>query len=126
MLVTFAPQFKHMKKFAALVILCLSGFSVFAQMPGRNGQQGSQMSGRFYGKVVDAANKGIEAASVTLVTTKMDTATKKQKEVIVGGMLTSNSGDFSIENVPLFGRYKLRVTGIGYKPYENSVAFQMP
>src|SRR4051794_8816898 len=108
-----------MKKIVATVLLILTGFVVFAQMPGRNGQQGSQMSGRFYGKVVDAANKGIEAASVTLVTTKMDTATKKQKEIIVGGMLTSNSGDFSIENVPLFGRYKLRVTGIGYKPYEN-------
>ncbi|MFL5774038.1 MAG: TonB-dependent receptor domain-containing protein [Flavisolibacter sp.] len=115
-----------MKKIVATVILFLTGFAIFAQMPGRNGQQGSQMSGRFYGKVVDVANKGIEAASVTLVTTKMDTATKKQKEVIVGGMLTSNSGDFSIENVPLFGRYKLRVTGIGYKPYESSVAFQMP
>src|SRR6476619_915161 len=112
----------HMKKIVLpAVFIIATGNGLFAQMPSRAGQ-GQQMTGRFYGKVVDLANKGIEAASVTLVTSKLDTATKKQKEVIVGGMLTSNSGDFSIENVPLFGRYKLRVTGIGYKPYESNVA----
>jgi len=87
---------------------------------------GAAPSGRFYGKIVDASNKGIEAASVTLVTNRMDSASKQPKEVIVGGMLTSNTGDFSIENVPLMGRYKLRVTGIGYKSYEKAVGFEMP
>lgn len=101
----------------------------FGQMPGgfqRNGQQGQMPTGRFYGKIVDAANKGVEAASVILITTKMDTATKKPKEVIVGGMLTTNTGDFSVENVPLFGRYKLKITGIGYQSIEKQVAFDMP
>ena len=101
----------------------------FGQAPGnfqRGGQQGQSITGRFYGKVVDAANKGIEAASVTLVTTRMDTATKKPKEIIVGGMLSTNSGDFSIEGVPLFGRYQLKITGIGYKEHHQAVAFEMP
>lgn len=101
----------------------------FAQMPGgfqRGGQQGQMPTGRFYGKIVDVANKGIEAASVVLITTKMDSATKKPKEVVVGGMLTSNTGDFSVENVPLFGRYKLKITGIGYQSIEKQVAFDMP
>jgi outer membrane receptor protein involved in Fe transport len=120
---------KHMKKLLALALLC--GFTVigFGQVPGngqRGGQQGQSITGRFYGKVVDASNKGIEAASVTLVTTRMDTATKKPKEVIVGGMLTSNSGDFSIEGVPLFGKYKIKITGIGYKEHDQPVAFEMP
>jgi len=44
----------------------------------------------------------------------------------VGGMLTSKDGDFSLENVPVFGRYKLRVSGIGYKAYEAQVGFEMP
>jgi outer membrane receptor protein involved in Fe transport len=117
-----------MKKVLAVALFCLTQLVIFGQAPGgfqRKGQ-GQQMTGRFYGKVVDASNKGIEAASVTLVTTKLDTATKKPKEIIVGGMLTTNSGDFNIENVPLFGRYKLKVTGIGYKAYEQPVAFQMP
>ena len=95
-------------------------------MPGNQQRGGQQVFGRFYGKVVDAGNKGIEAASVTLVTTKMDSATRQPKEVIVGGMLTSASGDFSVESVPLFGKYKLRVSGIGYKTVEQAVGFQMP
>src|SRR6476659_5387193 len=116
----------HMKKIVAMAFFYLASLSVFAQMPGRNAQQGSQMTGRFYGKVVDASNKGIEAASVTLVTSRMDTATKKTKEVIVGGMLSSKSGDFTVENVPLFGRYTLKITGIGFKTVEKPVGFDMP
>ena len=113
-----------MKKILALALCCIATYSGFSQMPGqRNGQQ---LSGRFYGKIVDVANKGIEAASVTLVTNRMDSVTKKPKEVIVGGMLTTPSGDFSIENIPVFGKYKLKVTGIGYKDYEQAVAFEMP
>lgn len=83
-------------------------------------------TGRLYGKVVDASNKAVEAASVTLVTNRMDTATKKQSEVVVGGMLTDKKGEFSIENVPLFGRYKIKVSGIGFKTYEKAVGFDMP
>ena len=116
-----------MKKFLILATVSLLSIAGFSQMPGgQRGQQGQQMNGRFYGKIVDAGNKGIEAVSITLVTNKMDTITKKQKEVIVGGMLSSNSGDFSVENVPLFGRYKLKITGIGYKAYEQAVGFEMP
>ena len=118
-----------MKNFIWVVAFCLTALCSFSQAPGgfQRGGQGQQMTGRFYGRVVDAStNKGVEAASVTLVTMKMDTATKKPKEVIVGGMLTSNSGDFSIESVPLFGRYKLKISGIGYKAFEEQVAFQMP
>ncbi len=83
------------------------------------------MTGRFYGRVVDAANKGIEAASVILVTQKRDSVTKQTSEVVVGGMLTAPNGDFSIENVPAMGRYKLKVTGIGYKDYEKEVRFEI-
>ncbi|HEY0355267.1 MAG TPA: carboxypeptidase-like regulatory domain-containing protein, partial [Flavisolibacter sp.] len=113
-----------MKKILALALCCMAITTGFSQMPGqRNGQQ---ISGRFYGKIVDESNKGVEAASVTLVTNRMDSVTKKPKEVIIGGMLTTPSGDFSIENIPVMGKYKLRVTGIGYKPYEQAVAFEMP
>lgn len=110
-----------------IFVFALLAFSVsfsHAQMPGM--QQGQMPTGRFYGKVVDAANKGVEAASVTLVQTKNDSVTKKPVEVIVGGMLTTKTGDFSIENVPLLGRYKLRITGIGFKSVEQAVAFNMP
>ena len=116
-----------MRKILTAVVLGFLSLPVLAQFPsGQMRGNGQPPAGRFYGKVVDAANKGIEAASVTLVTTKMDSATKKPKEVIVGGMLTSSTGDFSIENVPLFGKYKLRITGIGYVQQEKQVGFEMP
>jgi outer membrane receptor protein involved in Fe transport len=83
-------------------------------------------NGRFYGRVVDPANKGVEAASVVLVTMKMDSATKQRKESVVGGQLTAANGDFSIENIPVMGQYTLRITGIGYKPFEQKVQFERP
>lgn len=111
----------------SFALIALSYFAE-AQNPMMGGARaGGQMpTGRFYGKVVDAAKKGIEAASVTLVTNRMDTATKQMKEVIVGGMLTDKGGNFSLENVPLMGRYELKVTGIGFKTYQKPVAFEMP
>lgn len=109
------------------IVFCTIIASAQNPMMNRGGMTGGQMpTGRFYGKVVDAFNKGIEAASVTLVTNRMDTATKKMKEVIVGGMLSSKSGDFSIENVPIMGRYTLKVTGIGFKTLDKQVGFDMP
>jgi outer membrane receptor protein involved in Fe transport len=115
-----------MKKILTVALVLCSLVSI-SQMPSRSHMgQGQMPTGRFYGKVVDVSNKAIEAASVTLVQTKMDTVTKKPKDIIVGGMLTSRTGDFSIENVQPFGRYKIRVSGIGFKPYEHAVAFDMP
>jgi outer membrane receptor protein involved in Fe transport len=118
-----------MKKISALLSIMLCTLLVSAQNPmlNRGGQNGGQMpTGRFYGKIVDATNKGIEAASVTLVTNRMDTVTKKMKDVIIGGMLSSKNGGFTIENVPLFGKYNLRITGIGFKIVDKPVAFDMP
>lgn len=112
-------------KITAFLIGILLTFSALAQMPGMN-RGGQQLSGRFYGKVVDAAHKGIDAASVILVQDKLDSATKQRKELVIGGMLTKPNGEFSIENVPVMGRYKLRITGIGYKSYEQLVAFERP
>ncbi|HVG40605.1 MAG TPA: TonB-dependent receptor [Chitinophagaceae bacterium] len=114
-------------KILILLVCSFISLTLFAQMPaGGMNRGGTAPTGRFYGRIVDAANKGIEAASVTLVKEAMDTVTKQKKEVIVGGMLTTLTGDFSIEEVPLMGRYKLKVTGIGYKTIENTVAFEMP
>jgi outer membrane receptor protein involved in Fe transport len=117
-----------MRKIIGLVLLILITHVALAQMPGgmRPGGGGQAPTGRFYGKVVDGNRKAVEAASVTLVTTRMDSATRQPKEVIIGGMLTAANGDFSLENIPLMGRYKLRITGIGYQQYEAAVAFEMP
>ena len=109
----------------------MSAFIVsFAQMPGGGSPGrpggGQQMNvGRFYGKIVDGkTNKGIEAVSVQLVSTKLDPATKERKDTVISGMLTSKNGDFSLENLPVFGNFKLHITAIGYKAVDQKVAFQ--
>jgi outer membrane receptor protein involved in Fe transport len=112
-----------MRKPFLLLTCLLTTFLIYAQQ--RTG--GQQMSGRFYGKVVESkSNKGIEAVSVQLLQSKIDTATKTSKDVVVGGMLTMPNGDFSIENVPMNGKYKLKVTTIGFIDYEKPVAFTNP
>ena len=94
------------------------------QRPG--GGNGQQMTGRMYGKVVEAqSGKAIEAASVQLVQNRLDTATKQRKEVIISGMLTKANGEFTLENIPLFGQSTLKITAIGLKPLEQKVGFEM-
>ncbi|MGZ5255610.1 MAG: TonB-dependent receptor domain-containing protein, partial [Flavitalea sp.] len=111
--------------FTLLCFICFT--TIQAQMPAAGGRMGgTQMTGRFYGKVMDAkAGKPIEAASVQLIQSKFDTVTRKRKDTILTGMLTSKNGEFSLENLPLFGNYKLSITGIGYKAYDQKVAFEM-
>ena len=118
-------------KFLLICLFTLSISSTYAQMPGggaNRGQMGGQNMnmGHFYGKIIDSANnKPIEAVSVQLIQNKFDTVTKKRKDVVAGGMLTSKKGEFSIENVNIMAQYKLKITAIGFKPYEAKVAFQL-
>lgn len=116
----------------SLLIFCITLWNAtFSQMPGGmgggRGMGGQNMNmGRFYGKVVDAkTNKGIEAVSIQLIQNKFDTVTKKRKDTVISGMLTSKSGDFSLENLPIMGNFKLKITAIGYKTIEQKVAFEM-
>ncbi|RYY85335.1 MAG: TonB-dependent receptor, partial [Chitinophagaceae bacterium] len=112
--------------FLSFLLFSLGAFAQARPGAAAGGRPGNAPNGRFYGRVVDASNKGVEAASVVLVTQRMDSVTKQRKEVIVGGQLTAANGDFSIENVPVFGQYTLRITGIGYKKFEQRVQFERP
>ena len=82
--------------------------------------------GHFYGKVLDSTSgKPLEAASVQLIQNKFDSATKKRKDVVVGGMLTTKKGEFSIENLAIMATYKLKITAIGFKTIERKVNFEL-
>jgi len=113
-----------MRKILFIVFALLIGNVLLAQMPaGGNRNPGQQISGAFYGKIVDSiTGKPIEAASVQLVQNRFDTVTKKRKDFVVGGQLTKNNGDFNIENVPVMGQYVLKISAIGFKNYETKVA----
>lgn len=119
-----------MKRIIVLILLTSICGIGLAQVPGGMGGRAAggqgMPTGRFYGKIVDAkTNKGIEAVSVQLFLNKFDTTTKKRKDTVISGMLTSKSGDFSLENLPVMGNYRMVVTAIGYKPVEMKVAFQL-
>ncbi|MFZ9589126.1 MAG: TonB-dependent receptor domain-containing protein [Chitinophagaceae bacterium] len=116
-----------MQKLLFSILLFLS-VHVNAQIPGGGRPVGGQNMnmGRFYGRIVDGkTNKSLEAASVQLIQNKMDTATKKRKDVVVSGQLTKGNGDFSLENLPIMGQFKLKISAIGYLPLEQSVKFDI-
>ena len=102
--------------------------NLMAQMPGGGRMGGGQNLnlGHFYGKIIDSAtNKAIDAASVQLIQNKLDTVTKKRKDVVVSGMLTTKKGEFSLENLNIMAQYRLKITAIGYKTIERKVSFQL-
>src|SRR5262245_32148571 len=119
-----------MNKLVLALLLNLTSICLFAQNPMMQrpggGGNGQQMTGRMYGKIVEAqSGKPVEAASVTLVQSRMDTVTKKRKDVIIAGMLTKANGEFALENIPLFGQSILKITAIGFKPLEQKAGFEM-
>lgn len=122
-----------MKKSALFAALSLISLLSVAQVPGGGTRPGGGMgngrqmpNGTLYGKLVDSkSGKPIEFASVQLIQNKFDTATKKRKDVVISGMITKTSGDFLLENVPVFGQLKLKVTVVGFKPYEQNVSFDL-
>jgi outer membrane receptor protein involved in Fe transport len=92
-------------------------------MGGGNRGGGPQMTGSFYGKIMDSiTNKPVDAASVQLIQNKYDSVTKKRKDVVIDGMLTQPNGDFRLENVPIMGQVRLVISAIGFKPFQKSLA----
>lgn len=117
----------YMRNIIYTLILVFTVSSLAAQpFGGGNRGGGQQISGRFYGKIVDSlTGKPVEYASVQLLQNKFDSVTKKRNETVIGGMLTLANGDFSLENVPVFGPLKLKVTAIGFKDVVRNVSFDL-
>ncbi|MDR3712019.1 MAG: outer membrane beta-barrel family protein [Puia sp.] len=120
-----------MRKIGILLLLAAGCYSGFAQIPGggaggRRPGGGQANIGHFYGKIVDSkTGKGIDGISVQLVQSKFDTVTRTRKDVAIAGMITGKKGDFSLENLPLFGNFRLKITAVGYGTYDQKVAFDI-
>jgi hypothetical protein len=105
------------------ITLILVAFSLQAQMPGGNNSQMAKVmkdiKGRVYGKIVDAGTKKpVEYASVVVLW--------HNKDSLLGGTLTKENGDFSIENLPPMGGFRIKVTQIGYQTYTSKFYIQLP
>jgi len=94
---------------------------------GRRGAGGQVPAiGHFYGKVVDGkTGKGMDGASVQLIQTKFNPATNARKDTVIAGMITHRNGEFSLENLPIFGNFRLTISAIGYTTYDQKVAFDL-
>ena len=115
-------------KFLLICVFTLGLSVTYAQFPGAGrGTGGQNMNmGHFYGKVLESVNnKPLEAASVLLIQNKFDTTTKKRKDVVIAGMLTDKKGEFSLESLNIMGQYKLKISAIGFKAFEEKVAFDL-
>ncbi|HEY4205482.1 MAG TPA: outer membrane beta-barrel family protein [Puia sp.] len=125
-----------MRKIWLSFLVWVVAISVQAQIPGMDGgarQRGGRMGngqaaniGHFYGRVIDAkTGKGLDGSSVELIQSKFDTATRKRRDTVISGMITTRKGDFSLENLPIFGNFRLKITAIGYSTIEQKVAFDL-
>ena len=121
-----------MKNIYSCIVLILAAMSAFSQFPSgmggnRSGAASRAMTmGHFYGKIVDEkTGKPVEFAAVQLMQNKYDSTTKATKETMVSGQLTESNGDFSLENLPVFGEYKLKVSALGHTPYEQKISFNI-
>src|SRR5580765_508078 len=100
--------------FLLLSLSSISQDSVRISAPRRSNRQ-SPAIGHFYGRIVDAkSGKGLEGVSVQLILTVFDTAKHSPRDSVVRGAITPTHGDFSFENLPIFGNYRIKLTAIGY------------
>ena len=114
-----------LKKILLLVTVIIFTIHVNAQMPaGMSGMNMAQVNiGRVYGKLTDADGRPVSGASVMLMRKKMDSVTKKLKEVLVKGMITKSNGDFSFDELPVMGNLQLKISSSGFKAAEQSISF---
>ncbi len=94
-------------------------------MPGSAGGPGGSMAniGHLFGKITDTAGRPMADVSVLLMQSKADTVTHRKKEILLKGMTTKANGEFSFEDLPLFGPLKLKISSSGYNPLDLSVGF---
>lgn len=115
-----------MKKYFGFLLLFL-GFSIkiLAQAPTQapTGKMPSPSIGIAYGKIVDTDGKALSGVTVTLMQSKMDPQTKKVKEVLVSVNTTKSNGDFRFESLPIFNKYTLKISAIGFENFDNKFSF---
>jgi outer membrane receptor protein involved in Fe transport len=128
-IMTFVFRFSH-AIFLMSLFLCIFQSAASAQVP-QGGRPGGgampNISGRFYGKIVDeATGKGLAYASVQLTGMRWDSIKRKMEPAVVGGQLTLENGDFSLDNIPIRGEFTLKINYLGYAQIERKVAFIDP
>lgn len=91
-----------------LFFLLTSSMMANAQRPQGENKREEEKKGEIYGNVLDSlTNESVSYATVL--------AYSQPANQMVGGVVTDDQGNFSIQNLP-FGLYTLKVSFIGYNP----------
>lgn len=110
----------------ALVLLQLQAN---AQLPGNPRMPGNSRMmnvGHIYGRVLDSrTGKPVEFATVQLFQNQFDTVSRKVVKRLAGGDLTRENGEFSIDNLSVFGEYLILISAIGYDSLSRKVSFEI-
>ena len=114
-----------MKNLLLLFILFISTISAYTQIPTGTGgyNMGQPSLGHVYGKLIDADGKPVNGASVLLMNKKMDSSTKKIKQVLVKGLTTKANGDFSFDELNIKNNLVLKISNSGFKAIELPISF---
>lgn len=112
-----------MKRTVFFLLGVFSFFNLIAQIeqeqPVESVRQSAEQpkSNTMYGKLVDiATGKPIEAASVQLYPDA-----KKKTSTLIDGMLSRPNGEFMFQNLPAAGSFRLVITALGYKGFEQEI-----
>ncbi|MEP6949545.1 MAG: TonB-dependent receptor [Ginsengibacter sp.] len=111
-----------------IIVIIITGSCLYAQapkgIPGNNGgMQKPANAGHVFGKLTDADGKPLNGASVMVMMKKIDTATKKMKQILVKGVITKSNGDFNFDELPVMGSLLLKISSSGYKAIEQELSF---
>ncbi|MCW3467261.1 outer membrane beta-barrel protein [Chitinophaga nivalis] len=111
-----------MQKICLTITLFLLSWHIQAQPPVMMGMPPGN-NGHIYGKVVDPDGKSVSNASVIVLQNRLDTLTKKNKEILLKGVLTAGNGEFSIDELPGGGPLRLRISATGFNTYDQQITF---
>ena len=117
-----------MKKILLLIVVIIITANLYAQVPqgipsNNAGMEASKNIGHVYGKILDENGKPVNGASVLIMETKMDTVTKKMKQLLVSGMITKGNGDFDFVELPVMSKLQLKISNSGYKALDQNISF---
>ena len=119
-----------MKKIILSISTIFLSMLAMAQYPGMGAPSGKGQAmpsiGHVYGKLVDSSGKAVSDVSVILLQNRLDSVSKKRKDFLLKAMTTTSNGEFSLEDLPIFGQLKLKISATGFKILEQSISFQMP
>ncbi|BAV05197.1 TonB-dependent receptor [Filimonas lacunae] len=75
-----------------------------------------------YGKITDSLGKAVNGASVVLLQQQKDSATGKNKDILLKGAITKSSGEFNFEDLSVKGPLTLKVEATGFVVWQERVA----